>query len=138
MAVDAMRVFSRIHLALFGLVPWSACPVDARVAHALPCFSRGSIYEFSSWARASIVPLLLLDAVKPVRPVPFALEELFSEPRELRVLEGERIFRFPKAKSRFSLSNVFLKMDRVLKRIERWQWHPGKARAIAKAEAWTR
>lgn len=133
-----MRVFSRIHLALFGLVPWSACPSMPVWLMLLPRFSRGSIYEFSSWARASIVPLLLLDSAKPVRPVPFALEELYSEPRELRVLEGEKIFRFPKAKSRFSLSNVFLKLDRVLKWVEGWQWHPGKARAIAKAETWTR
>src|SRR5262249_18409730 len=131
-------IFSRIHLALFGLVPWSACPSMPVWLMFLPRFSGASIYEFSSWARASIVPLLLLDAVKPVRPLPFTLEELYSEPRELRILEGEKIFRFPKAKNFFSLENFFLKTDRLLKFVNRWQWHPGKTHAISKAVRWTR
>lgn len=136
--ITRMRIFSRIHLALFGLIPWSACPSMPVWLMMLPAFSGASIYEFSSWARASIVPLLLLDAVKPVRPLPFTLEELYSEPRELRVLEGEKIFRFAKPKRRFSAENFFLKIDRLIKWSEKLSWHPGKARAMRKAERWTR
>jgi squalene-hopene/tetraprenyl-beta-curcumene cyclase len=133
-----MRVFSRIHLALFGLVPWSACPSMPIWLMLLPPRSGASIYEFSSWARASIVPLLLIDAVKPIRPLPFSLDELFSEPRELRLVEGHRVFRFPKPKRTLSLENVFLKCDKLLKLAERLPFHPGKRRAMRKAEAWTR
>ena len=133
-----MRVFSRIHLALFGLVPWSACPSMPAWLMLLPPASGFSIYEFSTWARASIVPLLLIDAVKPVRPLPFSLDELYSEPRELRLIEGTRVFRFPKAKRALSLENLFLQCDKLLKFSEKLPFHPGKKRAIRKAERWTR
>jgi squalene-hopene/tetraprenyl-beta-curcumene cyclase len=133
-----MRAFSRIHLALFGLVPWSACPSMPVWFMLLPAWCGVSIYEFSSWARASIVPLLLIDAVKPVRALPFTLDELYSEPRELRILKGERIFEFPKAKKGFSLQSFFLWFDKILKRLERLPWHPGRKTAIKKAEQWTR
>lgn len=127
-----MRVFSRIHLALFGLAPWNSCPSMPIWFLLLPPSLGVSIYEFSSWARASIVPLLLLDAVRPVHPLPFTLDELYREP------EAERIFRFPKPKKFWSLQNFFVQFDKVLKAAERLPWHPGKKLAMQKAEAWTR
>ncbi len=127
-----MRVFSRIHLALFGLAPWSSCPSMPVWFMLLPGKGPISIYEFSTWARASIVPLLLIDAYKPVRPVSFNLDELYVEPR------GERIFRFPKPEKFFSLQNFFVRFDKVLKLLEKLPWHPGRKAAIRKAERWTR
>lgn len=127
-----MRVFSRIHLALFGLAPWSSCPSMPVWFMLLPPALGVSIYEFSSWARASIVPLLLIDAVKPVRPVPFTLSELYSEG------EDEKSYRFPKPKKVWSLENLFLKIDRVLKLLEKLPFHPGKRLAMRRAETWTR
>jgi len=126
------RVFTRIHLALFGIVPWTSCPSMPIWFASFPAWLGLSIYEFSSWARASIVPLLLLDAARPVKPIDFDLGELYLEP------EGERVFRFPKPKSFWSLQNVFIHFDKVLKLLEKLPWHPGKNRAIQKAEQWTR
>lgn len=133
-----VRVFSRIHLALFGLIPWSACPTMPAWLMLLPPSLGVSIYEFSTWARASIVPLLLIGAAKPVRPLPFSLDELYSETREMRLVEGSRVFRFPKAEKAFSLENFFLQCDRLLKFSEKLPFHPGKQRALRKAEQWTR
>ncbi len=127
-----IRVFSRIHLALFGLIPWSACPTMPTWFMLLPSWCGASIYEFSTWARASIVPLLLLDAAKPVRKVPFDLDELYCEAPD------QRIFQFNEARTFFSLENFFLLLDKVLKLAERLPWHPGKKKALRKAEMWTR
>jgi squalene-hopene/tetraprenyl-beta-curcumene cyclase len=124
------RVFTRIHLALFGLIPWSACPSMPIWFILLPPWCGVSIYEFSSWARASIVPLLLVDAVKPVRRISFGLNELFLEP------EGKRVFRFPAPL--FSFGRLFILLDRILKLIERFPWHPGKRSSMKKAERWVR
>ncbi len=127
-----IRVFTRIHLALFGLVPWSSCPSMPAALMLLPPWSGFSIYEFSSWARACIVPLLLLGEKKPVREIPFAIEELYAEP------PSERHFSFPNRSGFFSLSNLFIHLDRLLKWVERLPWHPGKDFAIRMAENWTR
>ena len=54
------RVFTKIHLALFGWLPWESCP-DMPVSFIqFPTSLPFNIYEFSSWARACIVPLLIV------------------------------------------------------------------------------
>lgn len=126
------RAFTRIHLALFGIVPWSACPSMPAWFMLLPPRCGVSIYEFSSWARASIVPLLLLDSVRPVKPLPFDLSEIFIEP------PGQRRFDFPRPARRLGLPSFFLALDRVLKLLDHLPWHPGKRAAVRKAERWTR
>lgn len=127
-----IRVFTRIHLALFGILPWSVCPAMPIWFVLLPHWCGISIYEFSSWARSCIVPLLLTYTFKPVAPIDFDLDELFCEPRELRK------FRFPRSSSIFSFHNFFILFDKLLKWTERLPWHPGKKRAIRKAEIWVR
>lgn len=127
-----MRVFSRIHLALLGLAPWNSCPSMPVWFMLMPPALGVSIYEFSTWARASIVPLLLIDAVKPVRPVDFTLDELYVEG------EGPGSYRFPAPAKTWSLQNLFLKIDRILKLLEKLPFHPGRKLAMRRAEKWTR
>jgi squalene-hopene/tetraprenyl-beta-curcumene cyclase len=128
------RAFTRIHLALFGLVPWSSCPMMPSWVMLLPNWSGFSIYEFCSWARASIVPLLLVYDKKPVRPLPFDLDELFQKSKDPK----GRKFSFPRPERFFSLENFFIQSDKVLKLLDRLPWHPGKKKAIEKAVRWTR
>lgn len=54
------RVFTRIHLALFGILPWKYCPHMPVSFMLAPDWLPVNIYEFSSWARACIVPLLII------------------------------------------------------------------------------
>lgn len=78
------RNFTRIWLALIGEWPWKYTPAVPpemiRVLHWMPF----NIYWFASWARATIVPLSILSARQPVRPLPkeSRLDELFPEGRE--------------------------------------------------------
>ena len=126
------RIFTRIHLALFGLVPWSASPAMPVWFVLLPHWSGLSIYEFSSWARASIVPLLLIYDAKPVCKISFDLNELYCE------VPQNRRFSFPRSKGFFPLQNFFIRFDKLLKWAEKFPWHPGKKLAVKKAEQWVR
>ena len=49
---EKARVFTRIHLAMFGIVPWTAAPAMPAEFIFLPKWFYVSIYSFSSWARA--------------------------------------------------------------------------------------
>ncbi|MDO8519271.1 MAG: squalene--hopene cyclase [Deltaproteobacteria bacterium] len=74
------RVFTRIHLALFGLLDWKYCPAMPVTMIHLPSWFPLNIYNFSSWARATIVPLLVIQDKKNVRPLPpDFLDELYGE-----------------------------------------------------------
>ncbi|HEX3849346.1 MAG TPA: squalene--hopene cyclase, partial [Polyangiaceae bacterium] len=68
--LEKMRVFTRIHLALFGLVPWHTVPSLPPELVLLPATSPINIYSFASWARGTIVPLLVLFYHRPVFPLP--------------------------------------------------------------------
>ena len=64
------RVFTRIWLALCGEWSWDDLPTMPLELMLLPPRAPISIYRFASWARATIVPLLVLMTDRPVHPVP--------------------------------------------------------------------
>ncbi len=63
--LDRARVFTRIWLALLGALPWGTVPVMPPELMLLPDSFPLSIYRFASWARATIVPLLVVLARPP-------------------------------------------------------------------------
>ncbi len=68
--IAAVRVFTRINLALFGLFPWHAVPSVPPEVVLLPPSSPINIYRLSSWARGTMVPLFLLFHHRPVFALP--------------------------------------------------------------------
>ncbi|HLG19825.1 MAG TPA: squalene--hopene cyclase [Bdellovibrionota bacterium] len=78
--IDTTRVFTKINLALFGQVPWNKVPVIQPELMLLPKKAPIHIYEFSSWSRAVIIPLLLIFDRKPVVALPKAQQvpELYA------------------------------------------------------------
>jgi len=68
--LEQLRVFSRIFFAMFGLFPWGAVPVLPPELGLLPKASPINIYSFASWARGTIVPLLVLFHHRPLFPLP--------------------------------------------------------------------
>ncbi|MFE4830283.1 squalene--hopene cyclase [Streptomyces sp. NPDC056672] len=74
------RVFTRIWLALFGWWKWDDLPELPPEMIFLPKWFPLNIYDFGCWARQTIVPLTVVSAERPVRPAPFALDELHSDP----------------------------------------------------------
>ncbi|ARH94131.1 squalene--hopene cyclase [Streptomyces sp. MOE7] len=79
--VAAARVFTRIWLALFGWWKWDDLPELPPELLYLPKWFPLNIYDFGCWARQTIVPLTIVSAKRPVRPAPFALDELHIDPR---------------------------------------------------------
>jgi squalene-hopene/tetraprenyl-beta-curcumene cyclase len=74
--VEGTRVFTRIWLALLGLWDWEDLPVLPPEMILLPRWFPLNIYDFACWARQTIVPLTIVSALRPVRPVDFGLDEL--------------------------------------------------------------
>ncbi|WP_327359455.1 squalene--hopene cyclase [Streptomyces sp. NBC_01304] len=79
--IAASRVFTRIWLALFGWWKWDDLPELPPEVIFLPKWFPLDIYHFACWARQIIVPLTIVSAKRPVRPAPFSLNELHTDPR---------------------------------------------------------
>jgi squalene-hopene/tetraprenyl-beta-curcumene cyclase len=122
--VERTRVFTRIWLALFGLWPWEALPALPPEAILLPPSFPLNIYDFGCWARQTIVPLLVVAAHRPVRPLPFGIDELRTgaPPPPLPPLStwGGRLAR----------------LDRALHLYERRPWRRLRRHALALCEQW--
>ncbi|OAR23145.1 squalene-hopene cyclase [Streptomyces sp. ERV7] len=80
--IAACRVFTRIWLALFGWWKWEDLPELPPELLFLPKWFPLNIYDFGCWARQTIVPLTVVSAKRPVRPAPFALDELHTDARD--------------------------------------------------------
>ncbi|MFD9030062.1 squalene--hopene cyclase [Streptomyces sp. NPDC059567] len=78
--IAASRVFTRIWLALFGWWKWDDLPELPPELIFLPKWFPLNIYDFGCWARQTIVPLTVVSAKRPVRPAPFPLDELHTDP----------------------------------------------------------
>jgi len=124
------RVFTRIHLAMFGLVPWDACPAMPPELILLTSWMPVNIYEFSSWARSCIVPLLVIMNKRPVKEVGFNLDELYAEDKE------RRSFCFTHSSGFISWENFFVNIDKWLKLLDRIPFRPTKGQAFKACEKW--
>ena len=123
--ISQARTFTRIWLALFGQWSWSDLPAMPPELMLLPPSAPLSIYRFASWARGTIVPLLLLMDDRPVRPVPEA-----ARLDELRV--GPAVPRAP----RDAIDRVFFALDKAVRLYDRMPVHPLRHLARKKAADW--
>ncbi|MEU8953103.1 squalene--hopene cyclase [Streptomyces sp. NPDC048518] len=80
--IASARVFTRIWLALFGWWKWDDLPELPPELIYFPKWVPLNIYDFGCWARQTIVPLTIVSAKRPVRPAPFALDELHTDARD--------------------------------------------------------
>ncbi|WP_408585566.1 squalene--hopene cyclase [Paraburkholderia bannensis] len=76
---EKANVFTRILLALFGVVTWYAVPMMPVEIMLLPKWFPFHLSKVSYWARTVIVPLLVLNAKRPVAKNPrgVRIDELF-------------------------------------------------------------
>jgi squalene-hopene/tetraprenyl-beta-curcumene cyclase len=129
---EKSRVFTRIHLAMFGLVPWTACPAMPAEFIFLPKWFYVSIYSFSSWARATIVPLLIFMCQRQVHHLPdnFSIDEIFS------VSSAQRDFTFHANKGFFSIENFFIQLDHLLHFYEKHAFKGLRKKALQRCSDW--
>ncbi|MEM9494574.1 MAG: squalene--hopene cyclase [Pseudomonadota bacterium] len=78
-----IRVFTRYWLALIGEWPWEKTPNIPPEVVFFPNWFPFSIYNFAQWARATLMPIGVLSARRPSRPLPpeQRLNELFPDGR---------------------------------------------------------
>src|SRR5712675_1246291 len=75
------NVFTRFLLAMFGVTTWRAVPVLPVEIVLLPFWSPFHLNKISYWARTTMVPLLVLAALKPRarNPKGVGIDELFLQ-----------------------------------------------------------
>lgn len=126
------QVFTRIFLAYFGQFPWRGVPAVPVELNLLPPWFPVNIYEMSSWARGTVVPLSIILAHQPY--IPIALEqgvsELWKDPPKQSDLS------FPRSSQGLSWENFFIAADKVLKFLGKSPIKPLRPRALKKAERW--
>jgi squalene-hopene/tetraprenyl-beta-curcumene cyclase len=80
------NVFTRFMLAMFGVLTWRSVPVLPVEIMLLPMWSPFHLNKISYWARTTIVPLLVLAALKPraKNAIAIGIDELFlQEPHSI-------------------------------------------------------
>jgi squalene-hopene/tetraprenyl-beta-curcumene cyclase len=123
--LQAANSYVKVNLSLFGLYPREFTPSIPPEGMLLGKL----IYEMSSWTRAIVIPLSIVHAMDPKRPVPagFDVNELLVPGVPLE---------FPNDEGFFSWRNFFIKADKFLKF---WEKHGSKSirlKAIRRAERW--
>lgn len=125
------NVFTRFTLALFGILTWRSVPVLPVEIMLLPMWSPFHINKISYWARTTMVPLMVLAALKPraKNPKGVTVDELFlQDPRKIGMPA-----KAPHQSWGWFL--LFRSLDRVLRLVEPLSPGTLRARAIKSALA---
>ncbi len=121
--VQACNSYVKINLSLFGLFPRRYVPTIPPEVVLMP---GGVLYEMSSWTRAILVPLSVVQARGGSRPVPkgFHIQELVLPGKSLQMPRKER------------LSVFFHQLDRAFKFWEDKGPQAVRGHAVREAEHW--
>jgi squalene-hopene/tetraprenyl-beta-curcumene cyclase len=130
--IPRMNTYAKLYLALLGQFPWKYLPAIPVELILLPDWFFFNIYEMSSWSRAMLMPLAILNHLKPTRQLPAEkhLHELYPAGLEHTDLS------LPRAEKFFSLGNFFISATELFRVFE----SPGMSwlrdNALEKAKAW--
>ncbi|NDJ24833.1 squalene--hopene cyclase [Nostoc sp. B(2019)] len=127
--ISKTRIFTKLHLALLGCYNWRGIPSLPPWVMLLPTAFPFNIYEMSSWARSSTVPLLIVCDRKPIfitNPT-INLDELYVEGVEQVRWELPRTGDW---------TDLFLTLDDGFKLAESLNLVPFREEGIKAAEKW--
>ncbi|MBW4424772.1 MAG: squalene--hopene cyclase [Nostoc desertorum CM1-VF14] len=127
--ISKTRIFTKLHLALIGCYNWRGIPSLPPWVMLLPKAFPVNIYEMSSWARSSTVPLLIVCDRKPVfiTNSTINLDELYAE--------GVDQVRWELPQSG-DWTDLFLTLDQGFKLAESLNLVPFRQEGIKTAEKW--
>ncbi|ELS00147.1 squalene--hopene cyclase [Gloeocapsa sp. PCC 73106] len=143
--ITKTRIFTKLHLALIGCYDWRGIPSIPPAIMLLPSVKLElpnlfgseplfsgytlSIYEMSSWARSSTVPLLIVFDRRPVFRVDpqINLDELYSEGVNQAKYELPR---------NGDWSDIFVTLDGIFKVAQDWKLMPWREEGLKAAEKW--
>ncbi|AFZ37418.1 squalene-hopene cyclase [Stanieria cyanosphaera PCC 7437] len=127
--ISKTRIFTKLHLALIGCYDWRGLPSIPPWIMLLPEHFPFTIYEMSSWARGSTVPLLIVFDRKPifVTKITINLDELYAE--------GVNNCRYELPRNN-DWTDVFLWLDDACKLAENFNLVPFREEGLKAAEKW--
>ncbi|MBW4578453.1 MAG: squalene--hopene cyclase [Tildeniella nuda ZEHNDER 1965/U140] len=127
--ISKTRIFTKFHLGLIGCYDWRGLPSIPSWVMLLPDAFPVNIYELSSWARGSTVPLLIVFDRKPVYITEPAinLDELYAEGR------SNVRFELPR---QGDWTDWFVHLDSAFKLAENLNLVPFRQEGIDAAEKW--
>jgi squalene-hopene/tetraprenyl-beta-curcumene cyclase len=130
--IPQMNTFSKLYLALLGQFPWKYLPAIPLEIVLLPHWASFHIYKMSSWSRAMLLPLAIINHFKPTRILPGEkqLHELYPLGTEQSDL------RLPRSEKFWTWRNFFLRLDDTLKFLQPLRIRPLRRRALEQAERW--
>ncbi|MCC0175974.1 squalene--hopene cyclase [Waterburya agarophytonicola K14] len=127
--ISKTRIFTKMHLALIACYDWKGLPSIPPWIMLLPEESPFTIYEMSSWARGSTVPLLIVFDRQPIFEIdtPINLDELYAEGINNVVFELPR---------NHDWTDIFLALDSAFKFAQEFNLVPFRPEGLAAAEKW--
>ena len=128
---ERTNVFTRIQLALFGAMPWRACPVVPIELMLMPPWFPINMRKVSYWSRTVMAPLMVLLAKKPLarNPKNIRIDELYCTP-------PEQITDYIRGPFKSSWGHFFKYLDSVLRVVEPHFPKTFRQRCLDAAIAW--
>ena len=127
--ISKTRIFTKLHLALIGCYDWRGIPSIPSWVMLFPDNFPFTIYEMSSWARGSTVPLLIVFDQKPIFAVnpTINLDELYAEG-----IDNVR-YELPRNND---WTDIFVHLDSGFKLAESLNLVPFRQEGLKAAEKW--
>ncbi len=130
--IPKMNTYGKLYLALMGQFPWKSLPTIPVEIVLLPNWLYFNIYEMSSWSRAMLIPLAIINHFRPTLHLPeeHQLHELYPVGTE------GKDFSMPRDPAFFTWRNFFLRWDSILKYVDSLPVRPFRKKALHQAESW--
>src|SRR5207237_1991297 len=130
--IPQMNTFSKLYLALVGVFPWKYLPAIPIEMVLLPSWAPFHIYKMSSWSRAMLIPLSIINHFKPTRILAgekqlHALYTLVTQHAALPLHTSQKFWTW---------RNFFLRLDDTLKFLQPLRIGHLRRRALEEAERW--
>lgn len=127
--ISKARIFTKFHLATIGCYDWRGIPSIPPWIMLLPEEGMFSIYDLSSWARGSTVPLIIVFDRQPVfvvEPI-INLDELYTEG-----IDSVK-YQLPRNED---WTDIFVNLDNAFKLAQSLNLVPLRQEGIKAAEKW--
>lgn len=144
--VAKVRFFTRFFLATFGLFPWSAIPQMPTELILMPRWAKLNIYVLSSWARSTLIPILVVRHHEPVYPLPNGfgcsrgdndfLDEIWCDPSDKNVPITRDLWVLAFGRDRDAVELFFTVGDKILTSLGGLARGPQRRLALDKCIEW--
>jgi squalene-hopene/tetraprenyl-beta-curcumene cyclase len=123
---------ARFYLAAMGQITWEATAALPIELSLFPNWFPFNIYELGSWARGTLMGLMMLQAARPEKKIDYqrGVLELYIEPPHFTK------FKQPRGKTALSLRNALNVADKALRFYDRHKIKSLRARALRHTENW--